>query len=133
MKYIFVTKSGMAIGGINIGKKSQHYFHHVTAINTDNSGLLASDTFCEIFACNDAQNVNYDCGRNERCLNIDLTWQHDLTLGEILKYVDVKKFSTKKSNNNNNKNNNSSKLDSKWQRYSSNSGCLCKMICFGNQ
>ena len=80
LKYIFVTKSGMAIAAINIGKKLQDFFHRVTAINTDNylneyAGLFAANMFCKIFASNDVQNVNYDCGINERYLILELTWQ----------------------------------------------------------
>ena len=78
--YVFVTKSGMAIGGINIGKKLQDFFHRVTAINTDNysnvdAGLLASHIrFVKYYgiASNDVRiqnvNCNYDCGINERYL-----------------------------------------------------------------
>ena len=42
-----------------------------------------------VHLCNDAQNVNYDCGIHEHYLNIELTWQQHLTSGKILRYVNV--------------------------------------------
>ena len=74
-----------------ISKKLQDLGDRVTATNVDNysnadSGLLASDQFCEIFLCNDTHSVNYYCGRNKRHLNIKQ--QHlTLHLGKILKYA----------------------------------------------
>ena len=99
MKYIFVTgsmlsNSGKATTMASIGKKLQDLGHRVTAIKVDNylnvdCGLLAPDKFGEVFVFNDGTECHYDCGIYERYLNIELTWQHHLTLGKILEYVNV--------------------------------------------
>ena len=65
-----------------------------TAIKIDNyldvnCGLVAADKFGGIVVFNDGTEYHYDCGAYERCLNIELTWQHDFTLGKILEYVNV--------------------------------------------
>ena len=76
-----------------VGKKLQDLGDHVTSINIDNysnadSGVPASDKFCEIFVCNDTHGVNYYCGRNDSHLNIEQQ-QLTLHLGKILKYANA--------------------------------------------
>ena len=68
--------------------------HCATAIKIDNylnvnCGLIAADKFGEIVVFNDGTEYDYDCGAYERCLSIELTWQHDFALGKILEYVNV--------------------------------------------
>lgn len=97
MKYIVVTGGvmsglGKGITAASIGRILKNKGFQVTAIKIDpyiniDAGTMSPYQHGEVFVLKDGAEVDLDLGNYERFLDIELTWEHNITTGQVYKSV----------------------------------------------